>query len=700
MPDPKDGVEFLRTVEEAESTNRIMALEDLKFRWGEQWPAYAKQSRGDERPQLTINETDAYIRKVENNQRQQKPRIRVHPVDSIADPKIAKVITGLNRHIWVNSDADNAVDLASSYQMTIGFGYWRIDTDYVREDSFYQDIFINGIENPFTVYFDHFSKFPDGSDAEKCLITDMERKESFLKAHPGANTAGFTDRGSGDYADWITNDEIRLAEYFYVERTKAKLVMLSDGTILWADQMPPAEMLRGAGIGVKGDRDSFKRVVKWCKQTAFEILEEKTLPGRWIPVVPVYGMQAVIDGKRERMGLVRFAKDPARMINFWHTAYTESIALAPKAKWLVQEGATEGHENEWNQANISPRPLLTYKMTGPDDRPLTAPPERLQPEPPPQGVLEALMLSSQSLQKVMGIYEPAVRQGAQHKSDKTLNAERNEAENSNFHFYDNLTRSIKHTGRIILDLIPKIYDTQRVMRIIGEDGQPDLVTINEKRMDESGAIQKVLNDVTIGTYDVVMETGPGYDTKRQEAVALMTEMLGTPLGEKIAAVADDVIVRNMDGPGFDLIADRLAAANPLAQIDDKSDVPPQVQMIVKSLQAKLQQAQQTIQSMALELKFRTNIENIKQEGATRRELMKQESDAHEREITQAQKQHDTETYAVTAQNVAEINGLVRILTSNSEHAHKLREMLATFEHEVTLKDMEQTAKANETEAVQ
>lgn len=312
------------------------------------------------------------------------------------------------------------------------------------------------------------------------------------------------------------------------------------------------------------------------------------------------------------------------------------------------------------------------------------------------------MLASQSLQRVLGIFEPAVRQGAQHKSDKTLNAERGESDIANFHIYDNLTRSLKHTGRIILNLTPITYDKQRASRIIGEDGRPETVVLNEKRQvqDETGeAIDKVLNDVTVGTYDVVMETGPGYDTKRQEAVALMTEMLATPLGEKIAAVADDVIVRNMDGPGFDLIADRLAAANPLAQIDDKSDVPPQVQMIVKSLQAKLQAAQQTIQQMGLELKFKQGLQAQKDDAAMQREHMKATVKAHDIESIKAQKQHDTETYALTAQNVAEINALARILTTNSEHAHELRQMLATFDHERDMMNREQAAQANTEEPV-
>jgi hypothetical protein len=318
-------------------------------------------------------------------------------------------------------------------------------------------------------------------------------------------------------------------------------------------------------------------------------------------------------------------------------------------------------------------------------------------------MIQAAMMASSNLQRVMGEYDPAAQQSRLHKSDKTINAETQQADQSNFHYYDNLCWSIQHAGRIGLGWFPVVYDTQRVMRIIGEDGRPDLVTVNEKQQQmspEGQAVQTVLNDLTVGTYDVVMDTGPGYNSKRQEAVAVFTQMLDTPLGEKIAQVADDIVVRQLDVPGSDVIADRLAAANPLSQIDDKSDVPPQAQMMIANLQKQLKQAQELLQQAGLELKFKRGIEQMKQDGATKREAIKEMGDAHEREITAAQKRHDTETFALTAQNVAEINGLVKLLTSKTEHGHRLREMLLEFEHAVSMQDKELAAKSAQTETVQ
>ncbi len=697
MADAQEAVEFLRESNDYDSENRQLALTALQFSYGDQWPQYAVTSRGNDRPQLTINETNTYIKKITNSQRQQRPRGKASPVDSYADVKIAKVITGLGRHIEVNSDADNAYDTAFDFAARIGWGYWRLRADYIDETSRDQDIYIDVIDNPFSVYRDPNSKLPDGSDSERMLLTDMMRKANFKIEYPGAQMDSFQQAGAGDtLTDWTTEHDIRLAEYFNVDRKRAKLVYLSDGSNLFEDEF---ELIRNiafqSNITAIGDRPSFKRVIKWRKQTCYEVLEEKDLPGRWIPVIPVYWTNTIVNGKRVTFGLVKDAIDPQRMLNFWQTSITESIALAPKAKWLGAEGFDEGHENEYKNANNAPNPVLRYKTTGVDGQAIP-PPERIAPELPPAGAIEASFMASQNLSRVLGVFDPATRGGAQHKSDKTLNAERSQSENTNFDGYDNLTRSIKHTWRVILSWVPVYFDTKRVARIIGEDGREQMVTLNEPQQaqenTEEGAIAKVLNDVRIGSYDVVMQTGPGYDTKRQEGVAATMDLLNTPIGEKVAQTADDLIVRAMDFPGADVIADRLAAANPLSQIDEKSDVPPQAQMMIKGLQGQLQQATQMITGLQTELKYKTNIEGMKQQGETQRKLMETTAKAHDVNERNLSMQHSTEVKALTAQNVEELKGLTQLLLNHLDTAR--------LEKEAQRMDVEQQSKAAENASAQ
>jgi len=657
----EDAKKFLTLASQADSNNRVEALNDLKFASGEQWPVEVQNSRNLEaRPCLTINKIDAFIRQVTNQQRQARPRIKVHGMNDQADEKLAEIINGIVRHVEVNSDADQAYDTAFDSAVRMGWGYWRIVTDYPREDSFDQEIYIRPIDNPFTVYWDPNSVMPDGSDAERCLITTVISKAQFRKMYPGAEEGNFMQRGAGDSdADWVMKEDIRIAEYFYTERIPKTLVMLSDGTSAFEDDLPSPETLALSNITILDRRPSYKKVVRWCKLTGMEVLEESTWAGKYIPVVPVYGQVLVLEGKRKKYGLVRMAKDAQRMYNYWQTSMTESVALAPKAKWLIVEGQDEGHENEWAQANIKSAAVLRYKQKDIEGQPAPAP-TRLQPEPPPIGVMTAAESINKDLQAVVGIVDPN-QLPAGNISGKALMGQQQQIDLSNFHYFDNLTRSIRHTGKIILDLIPKIYDRERVLRIIGADGQPEMVTLNERKVDEMG-VEKVLNDVTIGEYDVVMDTGPGYQSKRLEAVNAMMPLLAN--NEQLFQIAGDLVFRNMDFPGADVIADRLAAANPMAQIDEKTDLPPQVQMQIMQAKQNMDAMAQQIEALQMEIRNRGQIAQIKEEGATRRKLMEVTAKAHNTETMAEVKVNDQNTRSITSQNKTEIDAIVELLIHN------------------------------------
>ena len=669
----QEAIDFLKFSNEADTENRQKGLDDLKFSSGDQWPIEVQNSRHLEaRPCLTINKLDAYVRQIVNQMRQGRPRMRAHSMNSEANAKVADVITGIFKHIEVNSDADTAYDTAGEYAVRIGWGYWRVITDYVREDSFDQEIYIRPIDNPFSVYFDPNSIQPDGSDAEKVLITTLMSKDDFKIQYPGADDGGdFNQRGTGDFdPDWVQKEDIRVAEYFYVERKKTKLLLLSDGTKVYKDEAPSPEILAAAGIMVVGERETMRKQIKWCKLTGLEILEERDWSGRYIPVVPVYGQQLTVEDKRKKYGLVRNAKDAQRMYNYWQTSLTESIALAPKAKWLLAEGQDEGHENEWAQANIKSMPVLRYKQTDINGKEAPAP-QRLQPEPPPAGVIAAAMSIDKDLQSVVGIFDPSqLPQG--NMSGKAIRGQQMQQDMTNFHYYDNLVRSMKHTGRIILDLIPKIYDRERVLRIIGYDGKPEMVTVNQRTQDEMG-VEKVLNDVTVGEYDVYMDTGPGYQSKRQEAVEAMMPMIST--NQELFNLAGDLVFRNMDFPGAEVIADRLAANNPLAQIDEKSEIPPQIQMQLMQAQKQIADMQQMIAAMELEKQYRSDVEMLRQDGETKRKLMDVTSRAYNTDTINEAKVNQQIMNSQANQNKAELDAVTKMLLKRMDIG-ELRQVIA------------------------
>ena len=631
----EEAKQFLKLANDADTMNRQEALEDLKFAsGGDQWPVDLQNSRNlESRPVLTINKLDGYCRQVTNQQRQQRPRIRVHATNTVEDAADAKVVQGMIRHIEVNSNADNAYDNAYNYAVRMGWGYIRVDHRYVREDSFDQEIYIDPIDNPFTVYLDPNSIAVDGSDQERCLITTMMPKTTFKEMYPQAEETSFLMRGTGDsQSEWITKEDIRIAEYFYTVREKATLYQLSDGSSRFADGKDFFERIKRAGLEILNERESVKKTIKWKKLTAIQVLEERDWAGYYIPIVPVYGRHVVIGDKRKKFGMVRHAKDAQRMYNFWVTSLTESVALAPKAKWIMAEGQDEGHELDWAAANIKSMATLRYKQTDIDGNP-APPPQRLQPEPPPAGVMAAAQEINNDMATIIGIYDPS-QQLPGNMSGKALNGQQMQIDLTNFDLYDNLTKSMCHIGKIILDLIPKIYDVQRMMRIIGDDGRPELLTINER-----DAVGRVKNDVTVGQYDVVMETGPGYNSKRQEAVDAMMPLLAKP---ELFNVAGDLVFRNMDFPGAETIADRLAAMNPLSQIDEHSDIPPQAQMMIKQGQQQVQQLTQQLQAMQLAMKQRQDIEQVKQDSETKRELMRVTAKAHDIEMRDAERKYVAE----------------------------------------------------------
>ena len=681
---PAEAVEFFRRSEDYSSHYRQQGLEDLRFSYGSQWPPEMQNQRHlEKRPMFTINETDSYIRQVVNQIRQQRPRIKAHGVNSSADAKIAEIITGVVRHIEELSDAANAYDNAAEFAVRMGWGYWRLRADYCTDDSFEQDIRIEPIWNPFAVSFDPYSHAPDGSDQNKCLISGMLSKEEFKLIYPDAQETSFTVRAvGGTTGEWLTKDSVRWGEFYKISKEKHKLIHLSDDSSWWHDEIPDAEVLKRAGIEIKGDRDSWRHRVYWYKVTAVEVLESRILPGRWIPVIPVYGSNLMIDGKVQRFGLTRFARDPQQIINFTQTAIIETVALAPKAKWVAAEEAVNNTLNEWQAANVTAYPLLRYKHR--DDSGNEIPmPQRQAPEPPPQGWLVASANAHEALQRVAGMFDPAMKRPG-NVSGKALNAEQQQSDMSSFHFYDNLTRSIKHTGRVALSWIPAYYGKRRVLRIIGADGKPDMVTINDDQ-----AVGKIENDLTIGQYDVVMETGPGYNSKRQETMESMAPLLQGP-NNPLMQIAGDLFFRNMDWPGAEIIADRLAAANPLAQIDDKSDIPPRAQMMIKQLQQQLQQAGQQLQAAGIQIRMRkedtaeremaeTHRTIIKEQAETERAKLKAHTEVLREMIEDKTWIHDISMREHGKLGVAELDGIVKLMLAHKEKELKQMELAAQRE---------------------
>lgn len=613
------------------------AKEDLAFAAGDQWDPQVKQARSvDRRPILTINRVLGSIHQITNEERQSRPSIKVSPVDDNADIETAKIYQGLIRHIEYSSNADTAYDTACDSQVRAGYGFFRIVTDYCDPLSFDQEIKIKRVPDRFSVYLDPNFSEPDGSDAEWGIAFEDMPKETFKRLYPNAKLTTYQDWGPllKQCDGWVQKSTARVAEYFYKEYKKEKAYLLSfEGVKQSFSHAELEEKLKDTGFAVESlppgmeiidVRDTLIPVVKWCKTNGIEVLEETDWPGRWIPIIPVLGEEQILDGKRTLSGIVRNAKDPQRMYNYWATAETETIALAPKAPWIAAEGQLEGHEAAWKNSNTANQAVLTYKPTSVNGQPLP-PPTRNVFEPPVQAISQARMLASDDLKASTSIYDASLGNRSNESSGVAIQRRSAQSATANFHFIDNLAKSIRHAGRIIVDLIPHIYDTERAVRILGEDGAEEIVKINAE-FERNG--ERAHYQFGVGKYDVTVSTGPSYETKRQEAVQAMLEF--TRAMPQHAGIISDLLVKNMDWPGASEISERLRKTLPPGIAESgKKQIPPEAQaqieqmgMMIEQITQELNAAKEDIRTKRLELESKERIEMAKLENQVLLETFK------------------------------------------------------------------------------
>lgn len=581
---------------EAESEIRKEALEDLRFSAGEQWPEDVKRARDlDKRPCLTINRLSQFVQQVTNDQRQHRPAIKVSPVDDKGDIETAKIFQGMIRHIEYASDADTAYDTAFDSSARTGFGYFRVVTEYSDPMSFELDIRVKRIRNRFSVYLDPSYQQPDGSDANWGFVFEDIASDDFKAQYPKSKLASMDDWTSiGDLrSGWATADTVRIAEYFYKdfeEKTIVQIVVQDQATgapqkqVVEKSKLPegfPQEQ-------ILAERSALVPTVKWCKINAVEVLEQTDWPGRWIPIIPVLGNELDIDGRRVLESVIRHARDSQRMYNYWASSETESIALAPRAPFIAAAGQIEGFEAQWQSANTKAHSVLQYNPKALNGTPLP-PPQRNTFEAPVQAITQARMQAADDLKSTTGIYDAALGAQSNETSGIAIQRRNIQAQTSNFHFIDNLTKSLRHGGRILVDLIPKIYDTDRAIRILGEDGTEEVVRINQM-FERNG--KEVMYDLSTGKYDVTIDTGPSFETKRQEAVQSMLDL--TSKYPQVAQVAGDLMVKNMDWPGAQEIAERLKKTLPPGIADDPKD---QSQQVPPQVTAQMQQMGQMIEQL-------------------------------------------------------------------------------------------------------
>lgn len=595
---------------EAEATYRSESLDDFEFSIGNQWPQDIQAQRQlDGRPCLTMNRLPQFIRQVTNEQRQQRPAIQINPIGNGADTDTAEIEQGICRHIEVNSDGEVAYDTGFDHMVRGGFGHWRILNQATVESGGKEEIFIRPIYNPFCVYTDPSAVDPTRSDAKwRFIVQDMrvdEFKEKYGEsalAKGSATIQQYSSVGDAPFS-WATTGQgettIRVAEYFYIEGTEEK------------------------------------PEVKWALITGIDVLEggpgaEKKLPGTYIPIVTVAGDDLIVNGKRHISGLVRHAKDPQRAYNYWNSAATEMIALAPKAPFIGAKGSFKSNQRQWEQANYRMFSYLEHDIVGMPGGQAAPAPQRNSVEPPIQAMRQMLEIATADMQATTGLYPNNLgQQQSAGESGRAVLARQREGDVNTLNYADNLARSIRQTGRILLQWIPAIYREPRVQRIIKPDDSVSHVGIfhgDEDKEDEARAalmqidpaVSKVY-DISVGLYDVSVSVGPSYQSKRQEAVATQLQLIQSE--PQLLNIIGDLVVGNMDIPQAKEIAKRLKAILPpqVAAVDGDANSQmsalqaqnSQLQQQLAQLVPAYQQAQLDLQTKRVETEGKMSIEKMK-----------------------------------------------------------------------------------------
>lgn len=595
---------------DAESDNRNVALDDLKFaRLSEQWPDQIKRQREiDGRPVLTINKMPAFIRQVVNDSRQNRPQIKVKPVDDKADIDTANVLEGLIRNIERTSKADVAYDTAVDYAVSMGFGYIRVNIDYEYDDTFDKCLKIERVANPLSVYGDPHSTSMDGSDWNRCWVTELKSKDEFKAKWKGADPIDWESLGYESLkAPWRDNDDVLICESWHREESQREIYMLSSGQVVGKTEYEAgADIFQMAGIVPVNSRMTRAYKIKQRIMTGAEILEENEWLGQYLPIIPVYGEELNVEGRRYFRSLIHHAKDAQRMFNYWRTTATELVALAPRVPFIGEEGAFDADPN-WLTANTQSHAYLQYARG-------SQPPMR-QPIDGggAAGAMSEALAASDDMKSIIGMYDASLGQRSNETSGRAIMARQREGDVNTFHFIDNLSRSIRHVGCVLLDLIPKVYDGQRIIRIIGQDDTEQNAKIGKQ--DENGPLPdgaERIYDLGLGRYDVAVDTGPSFTTRREEAAQQMVEMLRAY--PDMAPIVGDLMVKALDWPQADEIAQRLQAMLP-QQIN--GGPPPELQQMIE-------QGQQQIQ--------RLQSENEQLKSKSQLEVMKAQNDAKKIEI--------------------------------------------------------------------
>jgi hypothetical protein len=666
-----------KLAEEAEREIRTEARIDLQFAAGQQWDQADVAQRnamgqGARRPCLTFNKLTGPLNQLSNQARMNKPDLEVLPVDSTGDPDTAKIIAGMIRHVEYASKADQVYETGLEQSAKGGFGYFKVSTRYCGNKTFDQELRIERITNQFAVLIDPYAKEADKSDMRWAFELEWLSRDEYDEEFGDSEVAKqhFFDGLTNPAPDWIGDDGVLVARYWYIEVETKTLVAIQwpDGTVTneYASELPtelPAGMTYAMDeTGSRIEREDQIRHVKMCRLNGVEILDETEWKGQWIPILAVLGEEMWIENKRYLFSLIRFARDPQKLYNFYRSSEAEVVMLGTKAPWVGVKGIFK--DPRWRSANSVPWAYLEYEPLDIAGNP-AAMPQRNLAEPPIQALTMGAAQASDDIKATTNVYDASLGAQSNETSGIAIQRRQGQMELSNFHFVDNLNRAILQCGAILVDLIPKIYDTPRMVRILGEDMKEKIVAVNQTFRDEYGAVR--CYDLANGKYDVRLKIGPSFKTQREQTAAQLAELAQN--FPQLMQVAGDVVFDNLNFAGSEKIAERLRRSMPPALTQDGQQKPQELLAAQNQQQAQqieqmtqiLQQQADEIRGKKIEAESEAEIERMKIESSDRQAALRAQVDLVKLEAQLS----SSENIALLRSQVAELQAQVNAMASGA-----------------------------------
>jgi hypothetical protein len=694
----KIAKERFKRAEEFYSASRVLSVADTKFAMGDsdngyQWPEeIRKQRQLDKRVCLTVNLTAQHCGQVINAIRQQRPSCRVLPVDDYADKKTAEILAGLIRNIQTNSAADDAHDLAAEHMLYGGEGFWRVTTEFETPQSFNQVIKIKACADPQLVYIDPDAKELDRSDARWGFVFEDINKDVFKSEHPDIDPADWEESSDS----WVKDETFRRAEYFWCEFAKDTALLLEDGSTCLLGKLPDhvtredMELVNGVGerVRIVKERDTERRTWKWCKLVGRhpDPIDQTDWVGEYLPIIAITGKEINVNGEIIRKGLVRDLKDPARMVNFSYSEATQTLALQNKIPYIGAAAAFEGWEDVWGGANLENRAFLPFNHVDEEGNPIPAP-QRQQPAVMPAAQVQMLQLSTDEMRGASGQQNSNFGIKSEASSGIGIQRLKQQGEVATFHFPDNLARGLRYEAKVLIDLIQKIYDTKRVVRILGLDGKQQQATLDPQHQSSytehdigEADIQKIFNP-TLGQYDVVIDTGPSFQTQRQEGAAALNELASR--NPALMQVAGDLIMQAQDFPMAQQLADRLQKTLPPGLQDQKGGAEAQAAQATQQLQQAQQHLQMMQQQMA-EMQQKLQVAESGQAKSQAEIQAKMQMAQMDAQLQDSKLQRDIESKKQAAMAEAELKREQALLDAHIRAEEYKQEQ--AFQHEKALLD--------------